>query len=147
MVCGTESYALCLKAAVILLTALDAHQPFPEQAPTDMTLGEFWSRLEHHIHINKSLSIVETILPLLGLLLSQIRASYSVSQELKTTALRSWSAHVSRNSFPDVVSDCEPCILGKDRSNEFFSGITAERGRLEVLAVHDTFSSRNLPRG
>ena len=75
MIFQEESYQNRFQKEVELLTLIDSEKPFPKlisKKSLGFGLEEFWKKLFNHMEHSKSSTKIETALPLLGSLLSQV---------------------------------------------------------------------------
>ncbi|KAG0183361.1 hypothetical protein DFQ28_008852 [Apophysomyces sp. BC1034] len=104
MTYGAEKHLNCYVLASQFLMSLQASKPYPEDSAArfGFSLEQYWDRLVEQLKERKSLSVTESLLPLLGALLSQILCSDS-SDEWKQQCLTFWSNHIVSYSHQDAT--------------------------------------------
>ncbi|CAG8489964.1 6184_t:CDS:10 [Paraglomus occultum] len=103
MICDGEPSMDCLQRAVELLTLLDPEQPIPSAScESDVGIQDFWRTIvESYMERMNSLLVTESMLPLLGAVLSQTWMQES-SMEVKSQYFTKWVEYANKYSQADM---------------------------------------------
>ena len=94
----------CLQRTVELLILLDPEQPIPPaSSERDVGIHDFWRTIiESYLERMNSLLVTESMLPLLGAVLSQTWLQES-STEVKSQYFTKWVEYADKYSQADIV--------------------------------------------
>ncbi|GAA5795031.1 hypothetical protein HPULCUR_000382 [Helicostylum pulchrum] len=100
----------CYVLTAKLLMALSPKDPYPSHSGMPFTLQQYWDRLVVQFAEKRALSVTESVLPLLGALLSQI-----LGQDLEMgwvqQCLGTWSAYIEKYSQKDITLPLREAVV------------------------------------
>ncbi|KAI8979250.1 putative death-receptor fusion protein-domain-containing protein [Mycotypha africana] len=101
----------CFVATANLLIYLNSKEPYPSDMDLPFTLEQYWDRLVEQFESKSALSVTESVLPLLGALLTQILHTYNTHQTWVKTCLTLWSGYIAKYSQSHVTLPLREAVV------------------------------------
>ncbi|KAI8985419.1 putative death-receptor fusion protein-domain-containing protein [Pilobolus umbonatus] len=105
-----EDHLDCYALTAKLLMNLFPHNPYPVSSQLPFTLNRYWDKLVQQFTEKKSLSVTESILPLMGSLLAQILSS-TLDTSWKQQCLITWCRYVEKHSKSDISLPLREAVI------------------------------------
>ncbi|KAI8891289.1 hypothetical protein K501DRAFT_235278 [Backusella circina FSU 941] len=99
----------CYVLIARLLMTLDSNQPFPTDK-LKFSLTEYWNTLVQQFNEKKSLSVTESVLPLLGALISQLLTN-KIDNEWVQTCVSTYCGYIKKYSQKEITLPLREAVV------------------------------------
>ncbi|KAI8363968.1 hypothetical protein EDC96DRAFT_208244 [Choanephora cucurbitarum] len=111
---GDEEHLNCYVLTARLLMAINPTTPYPINSALPFSLEHYWDRLVVQLNEKRALSVTESVLPLLGSLLSQIldqNQTLSLDKVWTQQCLDTWSEYIKTYSQKEITLPLREAVV------------------------------------